>query len=268
MNKTYLPFSIRNKRDIDSKALVFKIPKSLRDSISRAVNKFDFGYMERDETNWCYNTCVSQATLEELSTFYTPKYYNENNEFVKAETLGMIILHGRPYCVLDVIELFSRHVSNPQFDDHINAIFSNERFRYNIKDGYMADVTFGSVLSNQDADFEKGAKELIDDASTYFNNGDKQTAIEKLWDALERIKTVFPGNKRQSSEILLDKMAHDDTKFRETFATEIKTLTEIGNNFRIRHHETDKVEISHSCDLDYFYHRCAAFINLAIQYLP
>ena len=35
---------------------------------------------------------------------------------------------------------------------------------------------------------EKGLKELVTDAENYYRDGNKQIAVEKLWDALERLK--------------------------------------------------------------------------------
>ena len=46
-----------------------------------------------------------------------------------------------------------------------------------------------------------------------------------------------------------------------------KSLTSIGNHYRIRHHETDKINITDSRYYDYFFNRCLSLIALAIQYL-
>ena len=51
------------------------------------------------------------------------------------------------------------------------------------------------------------------------------------------------------------------------FDTEFQALTKIGNNFRIRHHETDKVEITDVRHYDYFFNRFLSLIALALQYL-
>ena len=48
---------------------------------------------------------------------------------------------------------------------------------------------------------------------------------------------------------------------------EFKALRNIGNNFRIRHHETTKVDITDDRQYDYFYKRCLALISTAVQYL-
>ena len=55
--------------------------------------------------------------------------------------------------------------------------------------------------------------------------------------------------------------------FVKLFDTEFKALTDIGNSFRIRHHETDRTDITDIRYYDYFFNRCLSLIALAIQYL-
>lgn len=51
------------------------------------------------------------------------------------------------------------------------------------------------------------------------------------------------------------------------FNTEFKILTDIGNKYRIRHHETNKIDIIDIRYYDYLFNRCLSLIALAIQYL-
>jgi len=44
-------------------------------------------------------------------------------------------------------------------------------------------------------------------------------------------------------------------------------LTEIGNQFPIRHHETTKTAIDPG-DVDYFFHRCFALVALLLELNP
>ncbi|MCT0449644.1 hypothetical protein EFK69_10865 [Lactococcus lactis subsp. lactis] len=53
----------------------------------------------------------------------------------------------------------------------------------------------------------------------------------------------------------------------ELFNNEFRALTEIGNNFRIRHHETNKIDIIDIKYYDYLFNRCMSLIALVIQYL-
>ena len=71
--------------------------------------------------------------------------------------------------------------------------------------------------------------------------GDRATAIERLWDAFERLKTLdIPGdgNKKQSVTALLAKIP--DTAVRSVVESEMTTLTNVGNEFMVRHFETGK----------------------------
>ena len=67
---------------------------------------------------------------------------------------------------------------------------------------------------------------------------DRQVALEKLWDAFERLKTLEPGaDKRRRADALLDQAAAPGTGFRKMLGEEALALTRIGNTFRIRHSE-------------------------------
>ncbi|EAE3503398.1 hypothetical protein E2B17_10940, partial [Listeria monocytogenes] len=56
-------------------------------------------------------------------------------------------------------------------------------------------------------------------------------------------------------------------EFKDMYELEFKQLTKIGNDFRIRHHETTKINIDSEVDYDYFYKRCMSLISTATQSL-
>jgi hypothetical protein len=62
-------------------------------------------------------------------------------------------------------------------------------------------------------------------------------------------------------------MANGNDDFADLFNNEFKVLTDIGNKYRIRHHETDRIDITDVRYYDYFFNRCLSLIALAIQYL-
>ena len=74
-------------------------------------------------------------------------------------------------------------------------------------------------------------------------------------------------DKKQSSEKLMDLIAGGNSDFRDLFNTEYKMLTDIGNKFRIRHHETDKVDIYDDRYYDYFYNRCLSLIVMSLRFM-
>lgn len=116
---------------------------------------------------------------------------------------------------------------------------------------------------------ENGLKELLNDADRYYRLGNKQIAVEKLWDAFERLKTYYSPtlDKAKSADKIIDDMSDSEQHFQSMYKTEFKALTDIGNLFRIRHHETTKIDVTDNRQYEYFYKRCMALVSVAIKYL-
>ncbi len=74
-------------------------------------------------------------------------------------------------------------------------------------------------------------------------------------------------DKKGSIELVLDKVSKGDSDLRNLFETEFKELTGIGNRFRIRHHETDKIDIADDKYFDYFFNRCLSLISLTLKFV-
>ena len=95
---------------------------------------------------------------------------------------------------------------------------------------------------------------------------DRRDALEKLWDAFERLKTLEPGSdKRQQADSLLDRVAVPGTGFRRILGEEAFALTRIGNNFRIRHSETNQERLSSLEHVDYLFWRMFAFLRMVLK---
>ncbi|MFG2004807.1 hypothetical protein ACGFNU_37230 [Spirillospora sp. NPDC048911] len=107
----------------------------------------------------------------------------------------------------------------------------------------------------------------LNDAMTRFLSrapADRQDALEKLWDAFERLKTLeLGGQKKDSAAKLLDATAPEP--FRTELDAEFKTLTGIGNNFTIRHHEHDKHDLPSDAAFDYVFIRLASLIAFVLR---
>lgn len=118
---------------------------------------------------------------------------------------------------------------------------------------------------------ELGTKELMEDAIALYKTPSpaaRQDSVEKIWDALERLKTYYTNvDKKTSAAKVVENMSSGQSDFITMFNTEFKALTDIGNSFRIRHHETNKIDITDNRHYDYFFNRCLSLIGLAIQYL-
>lgn len=76
-----------------------------------------------------------------------------------------------------------------------------------------------------------------------YKEDERRIGLEKLWDAFERMKTIEPltegkSNKKASANKLLTYI--NDKPLRDVVQKDMEALTNVGNEFRIRHHETDK----------------------------
>lgn len=94
-------------------------------------------------------------------------------------------------------------------------------------------------------------------------------ACKKIWDAFERIKTFYYpeiSSKKKSIECLINNISLNQD-FNNLFDSEFRTLTEIGNKFRIRHHEKGKINIGDDSYYEYFYNRCLSLLILVIHKL-
>ena len=95
---------------------------------------------------------------------------------------------------------------------------------------------------------------------------DRRDALEKLWDAFERLKTLEPGsNKKNQAEALLNRAASPGSGLREALAEEARLLTMIGNSFRIRHSEFGQESITRPEQLDWLFVRMFAFVRLLLR---
>ncbi len=163
------------------------------------------------------------------------------------------------------------------FKKDINAIFTKTGLLYQMnEEGQIERIEENSILDeNIERQLQEvpevGIQELLARAIALHkspNPSDNQDAVEKLWDALERLKSYYTSlDKKDSVKKIIDDIASGEEDFVNLFNTEFVELTKIGNNFRIRHHETNKIDITDNLHYDYFFNRCLSLISLALHYL-
>ncbi len=96
--------------------------------------------------------------------------------------------------------------------------------------------------------------------------GVRREALEALWDAFERVKTILPGDKKRSATALVDLVTADEPA-RQLLGEEFAALTSIGNRYQIRHHETDRHQVDDAI-IDLLFARALALIETAVRALP
>ena len=182
--------------------------------------------------------------------------------------------------LFDIIELQYDELSSREkaaFQAKINTSFQRDNVSFRLNDsGLIEQLAVHEVLTSDIIALstqiqEPGLRELFDLAIEKHMQPNLQShkdAVEKLWDVLERLKTYYADlDKRQSADKIIEDMACGQDAYKALFSAEFKELSAIGNNFRIRHHETSKTDIVDIRHYDYFFNRCLSLIALALQYL-
>jgi len=165
-----------------------------------------------------------------------------------------------------------------EFQTEINGIFDMTGLLYTLNSDRVVErkiehgVVTGEIETVVQSVPEIGTKHLLEEALALFkhhNPAMRKTAVEKLWDAFERLKTYHTDrDKKVSAEKIIADMSGGNEIFQKQFRKEFMELTSIGNDYRIRHHETNTTDITDMRHYDYFFNRCLALIALGVQYLP
>ncbi len=168
---------------------------------------------------------------------------------------------------------FDQAEGRAAFRDEVNTIFARNGIAYELKETgeieRLAPEVLGEALA--EALFQTGdatLNELLEKARAKFLSRDpaiRRESLEALWDAWERLKSLEPAkDKRESTTRLLDK-ASAEPNLRRLLETEAKLLTDIGNDFMIRHTEVTKVPITDDEHVDFLFHRLFAVIRLLLK---
>ena len=156
------------------------------------------------------------------------------------------------------------------FRDEINTVLRRNRLRFRLdENGRIAEEYPKPVeeLLAQDIYTAGDAElaQLISESAINIRSpdpSDRQSAIEQIWDAWERIKTIKHADKKEGAKQILDIASLNKPQFGETIRTEAHELTKIGNTLRIRHSETTKELVETRAQTSYLYFRCFALIQL------
>lgn len=266
----YIPFSERNKSLIINKKISVKLPNAVRHQLFKVMNEYNEILYLTDETNWNYTKYNSEYVLEDINKFYIPKHY-VNKELVEIKEFKDFQEGTSPLTVFDVIESFNRQITkSSQFENEINAIFKLNNINVELRNGEIHSISNKAIGLDDSTNInEAGLEELIRIAEDLYNKGNYSYAVEKIWDAFERIKTYYYPtlDKKKSVEKIINDISYGNEHIKKMFDIEFKVLTDIGNSYRIRHHEINKIDISKELHYKYFYKRCLALISVLLENL-
>lgn len=169
---------------------------------------------------------------------------------------------------VDIVEA-SKELGQQKFSTKINSLFNKLNIPFTINSGKVikrGNEIFEKVIDPNIFNTEDELTNNLLRASINFfkevDGNNRSIALEKLWDAWERIKTLEGVDKRSGVEKLLSRGIANDV-LRKHIDNEAKILTDIGNQFQIRHFETDKIKLNEE-DVDYLYYR---LFNLILRLL-
>ncbi|AGH37048.1 AbiJ-NTD4 domain-containing protein [Acinetobacter baumannii] len=197
--------------------------------------------------------------------------------------------------VFDLIEFLYLKVSEPvkyhfhQYFGHHHLDFKQENGRYKYKEdintlfrirGMVYEMNhigqIEKIISDETKDliqhvllkksFDDQLNQMLLDACSKIKSYDfneRYHALEKLWDAWERLKNLFDFDKKKSIGIIVNYF-NDNQLFKVLIENEMKELTEIGNTYRIRHSEPKQATLQSHDQIDYLFHRCLSMIDLVI----
>ena len=220
--------------------------------------------------------------FDERNNIITPINFNTDACFSIFDLIEFICLNWKDISKREFHSFYKHYditfsESNEQigrFKEEINDAFEKMGLLYTLTEKYNIErIVWNSSLieeaqNSMEKIQEKGMQELLNEAIIAYktpNPSARQTSVEKIWDAFERLKTYYTFlSKKDSAEKIVNDMANNDAHFRELFDKEFKELTSIGNNYRIRHHETYKFEINETEHYDYLFNRCLSLITTAL----
>lgn len=109
---------------------------------------------------------------------------------------------------------------------------------------------------------------MLDECRAKFSDRNplvRREALERLWDAWERLKSLAdPSDKKRSVKIMLDAVT-TVASLRERLEIEATELNSIGNSHLIRHSEISQVPVIDVGQVDYLFHRLFAMIQLMLR---
>lgn len=262
----YEPFSYvyKDVEGIKSIDLNFKF----RSTLNSVFNKYRNYNLKDEDKNSLYVYDCKDLTLDKFAEFHAD-LINEISRQIRDYTFDDLVMKLNTLYVLDIIEMYSKEqIEDSDYIESINILFSRYNLNFRISRTGTLNKTNESVykLDENVGVKEKGLNDYLNQAEKYYREGNYSIAVEKLWDAYERLKTYYPSmDKKGNTEKLSSDFSNSNESIKELIDNEFASLTKIGNNFTIRHTETNKIKISDDKHYKYFYKRCFSLISLILE---
>ncbi|KWU21988.1 AbiJ-NTD4 domain-containing protein [Achromobacter xylosoxidans] len=168
---------------------------------------------------------------------------------------------------------FDQEAGQADFRATVNRIFARNGVSFEMLPSGRIERLLPPVLGEElkRALFNTGDRTLdnmLDECRAKFSDRNplvRREALERLWDAWERLKSLAdPSDKKRSIKIILDAVTSVPS-LRERLETEATELNSIGNSHLIRHSEISQVPVIDVDQVDYLFHRLFAMIQLMLR---
>jgi hypothetical protein len=193
-------------------------------------------------------------------------------EFVHASVAKAI--PGKYHDYLNHYHLtFDQEVGREEFRSIINRMFARNGVAFEMLPNGRIVRLLPPVLGEdmKRAVFNTGDRTLdnmLDECRAKFSDRNpllRREALERLWDAWERLKSLAdPSDKKKSIKIILDAVTSEPS-LRARIEVEATELNSIGNSHLIRHSEVSQVPVIDVDHIDYLFYRLFAMIQLMLR---
>ena len=162
-----------------------------------------------------------------------------------------------------------------EFITEINTIFIRNQIIYKINENNNVEVILDEQINKL---IKNNTKKIFKDTELngYLKNAnekiynhnivERKTALDKLYYAFERIKSIKnPNNKKGSIKLLINDISDNDKDLIEYLNKECNELTRIGNDYNIRHSETNKIPVNSHIMIELIFYRLYIIIDKLLK---
>ena len=117
----FIPFSIRYQ---GCSIQITSISRDKRKTVVELMHRLEENLTIINDTGWKEYKYSCEIVMDSIKEFYTPKAYNDKNEYVEENDFDKFVMNTSPKCVFDVIELYP-HFNAPKFENEVNNIIAD-----------------------------------------------------------------------------------------------------------------------------------------------
>ena len=167
------------------------------------------------------------------------------------------------------------NINKIEFILEINTIFQRNQIIYKINENNNVEVILDEQINEL---IKNNTKKIFKDTELngYLKNAnekiynhnivERKTALDKLYYAFERIKSIKnPNNKKGSIKLLINDISDNDKDLIEYLNKECNELTRIGNDYNIRHSETNKIPVNSHIMIELIFYRLYIIIDKLLK---